>query len=273
VFALEDLHEKGELDGHEIFKLTDNTTVEAAHFHGMSKNGKALFELVLRLRRIEMTGNCRIVMVHVAGKRMIWQGSDGLSRGDENAGVMNGEEMMSFVPLNKSAIERSSTLLPWVWSWCGDKGSKHRITWLCPEEWPAAHEEYGIYVWSPPPAAAEVALEWLGQSIHKRPYSTHVVLLPRLMTSWWRKKLLKTSDVAFTIPIGSEIWATANHKPLICAVCFPLSRLSDGPWKFGDSTLAKRLQRQLPKMLESGVRNAGNLLRKCVVKARTLSEL
>jgi hypothetical protein len=151
--------------------------------------------------------------------------------------------MMAFVPLNKSAVERSATLLPWIWSWCGDVRGKHKVTWLSPEDWPSTHPVGGIYVWSPPPAAAEVALEWLGQSIHKRPYNTHIVILPRLMTSWWRKKLLKTSDVAFTIPIGSEISATANHEPLICAVCFPLSRLSDGPWKFGDSTLAKQLQR------------------------------
>jgi hypothetical protein len=78
VFALEDLHEKRGLDGHEVFMFTDNTTAEAAHFHGTTKNGKTLFELILRLRRIEMTGTCRIVMIHVAGKRMIWQGSDGL---------------------------------------------------------------------------------------------------------------------------------------------------------------------------------------------------
>jgi hypothetical protein len=273
VFALEDLHDKGELDGHEIFMFTDNATAEAAHFHGTSKTGKALFELVLRLRIIEMQGNCRIVMVHVAGKRMIWQGSNGLSWGDENAGVMNGEEMMSFVPLHKSVIQRSPKLLNWMWSWLGDKSGKHKVSLLQPEDWPSAHAQGGMYVWTPPPAAAEVALKWLGQSIHKRPYNTHDILLPRLMTLWWRKKLLKTSDVAFTIPIGSEIRATANHEPLICAVCFPLSRLLDGPWKFGDSTLAKQLQRQLPKMLASGVGNTGHLLRKCVVKARTLSAM
>jgi hypothetical protein len=150
VFALEALHDKGELDGHEIFMFTDNTTAEAAHFHGTSKNGKVLFELMLRLRRIEMQGNCRIIMIHVAGKRMIWQGSDGLSRGDENSGVMNGEEMMLFVPLNQSAVARPPQLLPWVWSWCGDKAGKHKVTWLQPEYWPSAHKEGGIYLWTPP---------------------------------------------------------------------------------------------------------------------------
>jgi hypothetical protein len=122
-----------------------------------------------------------------------------------------------------------------------------------------------VSVWSPPPAAAKPALKWLGQSIHKRPYNTHIVLVPRLMTSWWRKKLLKTADVAFTIPIGSLVWATANHEPLICAVCFPLSRVPDRPWKFGGSTLGQRLQGKLPKMFAGGVRNVGNLLRQWLV--------
>jgi hypothetical protein len=271
VHALEDMHRAGELAGHEIFMFTDNTTAEAAHYHGTTKNGKTLFNLALRLRKLEMDGDCRIFLIHVAGKRMIWQGSDGLSRGDENAGVMSGEEMMSFVPLHLRAVDRSDELLDWIWSWCGDKDGKRKVSLLQPEDWASPHKDGGVFVWSPPPAAAETALEWLGQSIHKRPYNTHVVLIPRLMTSWWRKKLLKTSDVAFTIPIGSSVWATANHEPLICAVCYPLSRIADGPWKFGDSTLGKRLQRKLPKMFAGGVRDAGNLLRECLVKARTLS--
>jgi hypothetical protein len=273
VHALEDMHVAGELAGHEIFMFTDNTTAEAAHYHGTTKNGKMLFNLALRLRKIEMDGDCRIYLIHVAGKRMIWQGSDGLSRGDENAGVMSGEEMMSFVPLHLRAVDRSDELLNWVWSWCGDKEGRRKVSLLQAEDWASPHKDGGVFVWSPPPAAAETALEWLGQSIHKRPDNTHVVLIPRLMTSWWRKKLLKTCDVAFTIPIGSSIWATANHEPLICAVCYPLSRVADGPWKFSDSTLGKRLQRKLPKMFAGGVRDAGNLLRECLVKARSLSAL
>jgi hypothetical protein len=122
VHALEDLHAAGELAGHEIFMLTNNTTAEAAHYHGTTKNGKQLFDLVLRLRKIEMEGDCPIILVHVAGEIMIWQGSDELSRGDKNAGVMSGEEMMSFVPLHLQAVDRSDELLPWIWCWCGDKG-------------------------------------------------------------------------------------------------------------------------------------------------------
>jgi hypothetical protein len=108
-----------------------------------------------------MEGECRIVLVHVAGKRMIWQGSDGLSQGDKNAGVMNGEEMMSFVPLHLRANDRSDNLMSWVDSWCSDKNGHKRDYFLQPEDWASAHQESETYVWSPPPAAADAAIESL----------------------------------------------------------------------------------------------------------------
>ena len=79
------------------------------------------------------------------------------------------------------------------------RGGEQKVTLLQPEDWPSAHEDGGVYVWSPPLAAANPALDWLGQSIHKRPYNTHVLLIPRLMTLWGQRKLLKTADVAFNI--------------------------------------------------------------------------
>jgi hypothetical protein len=69
---------------------------------------------------------------------------------------MSREEMMSFVPLHLQAVDRSAELMPWIWSWCGDKGGKRKVTLLQPEDWPSIHEDGGVYVWSPPPAAAEV---------------------------------------------------------------------------------------------------------------------
>ena len=61
-----------------------------------------LFELVLRLRRLEMTVGLILRVVHVAGTQMIAQGTDGLSRGNLLEGVMKGEDFLSFVPLPSS---------------------------------------------------------------------------------------------------------------------------------------------------------------------------
>jgi hypothetical protein len=184
---IESLVARGSLSGHELFMFTDNSTAEAAFFKGTSTSEK-LFNLVLRLRKIEMEGNLFIHLVLVSGTRMIWSGVDGLSRGDYNAGVMAGEEMLAFVPLCQSAAERSASLLLWVRSWAAPKDEGDTVKVLSPTEWCESHPNKGTYVWVPPPAAAATAIEWLGQSIHKRPdsVSVHIVLVPRLLTALWR---------------------------------------------------------------------------------------
>jgi len=88
----------------EIWMFTDNLVAESAYFRGTSKS-RQLFELVLQLRKLEMAAECWIFVIHVARTWMIAQGMDGLSRGDQNAGVMSGMNMLDYVPLHRSAVE------------------------------------------------------------------------------------------------------------------------------------------------------------------------
>jgi hypothetical protein len=111
--------EKGLLDGTEVWMFTDNTTAEAAFFRGYAKS-RELHKLVLRLRVLEMKLGIRIWVVHVSGSRMIMTGIDGVSRGDMNFGVMAGADMLSFVPLNVSALKRSPVLKKWLLGWVGN---------------------------------------------------------------------------------------------------------------------------------------------------------
>jgi hypothetical protein len=113
-----------------------------------------LFELVMMLRLLEMHMGWKIHLIHVAGMRMIEQDMDGLSCGDMVAGVMGGADMLSFIPLCYSALERQPNLHEWVYSWWGGK-------WLTPEGWFDVANQTGLYMWCPPPAVAEVALEQL----------------------------------------------------------------------------------------------------------------
>ena len=106
VFCMES---DGDLKGTEVFIFTNNSTAERAFFKGSSKS-RLLHDLVLRLRKLEMTAGIKLHFIHVAGTRMITQGSDGLSRGNLSEGVMRGEEMTSFIPLHLSALERSELL-------------------------------------------------------------------------------------------------------------------------------------------------------------------
>jgi hypothetical protein len=271
VEVIESLVSKGALAGHELFMFTDNSTAEAAFFKGTSQSEK-LFELVLRLRKIEMEGHLFIHLIHVAGSRMISTGVDGLSRGDHNAGVMAGDSMMSFVPLAQNAAERSAALLPWVKSWASPKDKTKEVKVLSPTEWCDPHPNEGTYVWVPPPAAAAAAIDWLSQSIHKRPQSVHIVLVPRLMTAMWRKKLSKTSDLLFTVPLESKVvWPKENHEPLICAVCLPLSRNS--PWRHRGTSRVKGVFGKLPPLWETGDDAPRRLLRELLVETRALGKV
>ena len=59
--------------GTKIFMFTDNFVTEWAYFWGTSKS-KELFDLILRLRRLEMMGELFVHLIWVAGTHMIAQG-------------------------------------------------------------------------------------------------------------------------------------------------------------------------------------------------------
>jgi hypothetical protein len=80
---------------------------------------------------MEITAGMTLHIIHIAGTRMIAQGTDGLSRGDFLEGVMKGEEFFSFVPLHLSALERSPELEGWL------RGlfPHGELETLAPEDW------------------------------------------------------------------------------------------------------------------------------------------
>jgi hypothetical protein len=104
VEVLEDGVSTGVLRHSEVFQFTDNFTAEATFYRGNS-DSRNLFQLILRLRQLDRGGSIMLHVVHIAGARMICQGTDGLSRGDFGAGVMTGASMLCFVPLHLSAMD------------------------------------------------------------------------------------------------------------------------------------------------------------------------
>jgi len=268
VEALYEAADEGHLQDVEIWMFTDNSTAEAAYFKGTSKS-RRLFELVLRLRQLEMKTGARIFLVHVAGTRMIAQGGDGLSRGDQNTGVMAGRDMLSYIPLHLSAVDWSPQLTQWAFSWASAPGGSHPFSVVTPSEWPRAHPSGGTFLWFPPPAGASAAVEWLALSAHKRSASVHVVLIPRLMTAWWFKVLNKASDLIFTVPVGAPMWETDQHEPLICAIVLPLSRRE--PWRAKGTERAARVLRSLQGVWADDYERAGSFLREFLGEARDLA--
>jgi hypothetical protein len=245
VQTLQEYHVSQSLKGTELFLFTDNVTAEAAFFRGASKSRK-LFELVLELRQLEVRASCKINFIHVAGTRMIAQGTDGLSRGDLNEGVMKGDHLTSFIPLHLSAPQRQTNLKEWIKSFVTPSHPREEVIFLDCEGWfERAHDIVGgeknedgvwipkyksaTYIWTPPPAAAQNAIEQLRRARLKRESSTHVVLVPRLMAPEWRKQLFKVSDLCLELPFGKHWEKTCQHEPLTFAVIFPF--LSHSPWQ------------------------------------------
>ena len=78
VDALKNWNDQYSLRGSVMFLFTDNTTVESTFWKGTSKS-KKLFELILDMKRLSLQLDLQLYVIHVSGKRMIDQGTDGLS--------------------------------------------------------------------------------------------------------------------------------------------------------------------------------------------------
>jgi hypothetical protein len=105
---------EGKLSDSMIFFCTDNSTVENALYHGRSKASRALHELVVRMKVLEAKHSFQFLVIHVAGERMKAQGTDGVSRGQLTEGVMNGESMLSFLPMHETALKWHPQLKDWI---------------------------------------------------------------------------------------------------------------------------------------------------------------
>ena len=273
VESLEDEAEGGRLANTVVYFFTDNNTAEAAIYKGSSTSRK-LLGLVIRLKVLEVEHSIHLTVCHVAGSRMIAEGGDGVSRGLLNEGVMSGESILSFIPLHLSAIDRCTHLLPWIYSWVGEK-----LEVLTPKDWyqlghdirgwadPKNGEPFsrpllrkGVFGWFPPPSCADVALEQLRMARIKRQDSSHVFVVPRLLTPRWLKQLWKACDVVLSVPAGTQGWPVDMYEPVLIGICFPF--LSFNPWQFRGTPKMFSMARKLRGVFKENELDAGTLLRK-----------
>jgi hypothetical protein len=275
----------GALQDTELFLFTDNSTAESAFYKG-SSSSKKLHALVLRLHKLALDFSIILHVIHVAGTRMIAQGTDGCSRGVLMEGVMAGKNMLSFIDLDKSAIQRCTDLLPWIRSWCGNSD----IEPLTPEGWYQEghgiigghldkhkvwipdHEHSGcMHLWAPPPAVADAMLEELLKARHKRTDTYHIVVIPRLMAPRWRRLFFKAVDVHFVIDPGNSFWPLDMYEPLFVGLILPYVPFR--PWCLKRSPLVVGMGRKLREVCKEGDFLAGHLLRKLLRLPRRVARL
>ena len=287
VESLEALSEDEGISGLEIFLFTDNSTAEAAFYKGTSGSAK-LFELVKRLRLMEMQKGVKIHFVHVAGTRMIAQGTDGLSRGDLSEGIMKGDHMLTHVPLHLSCLQRSPGLEQWLESCITLENGQKRLEFLTASDWfVRGHDisggeknsdgiwipkyESGTFVWTPPPAGAWIAIEQLRRARVKREISTHVVVVPKLMAPEWRRQLFKAADLVVELPFFNLWTKDAQHEPLVFAVVFPF--LSFRPWQLKNAPAFLGMGRLLRRLWKADPVSVWHVLQQFFTWSRSLATL
>lgn len=285
VHTLEKMGGQGHLKGREIFLFTDNSTAEKAFYNGTSSS-QILFSLVLEARLIEAKYGCIIRLIHVSGKRMIAQGTDGLSRGNFNEGVMQGKSMLSFVPLAQSAVSRSPNLKNWTESWLSVLGRP--VEWLTPEDWfVRAHGikgeqrnvdgmwmpryQKGVFVWTPPPCVASFAVEQLRSARHKRTDSLHVFMCPETMRTTWEKDLRKVADLIIDIPPKEQFWNSDMYEKLTLALILPFRHRY--PWQYRGTTRMVELARNLRSVWQGNGGSSGLILREFLCTERIMETM
>ena len=193
--------------------------------------------------------------------------------------------MLSFVSLSQTAFERSPTLLPWLYSWLGNSAEV-----LAPIDWytrghdvaewlPPTTTDFlarplikpGTFIWAPPPAAADVAIEELRKARIKRQESTHIFVCPRLFVTRWLRQLYKASDIVFELRPGKGYWPSGMFEPLLIGICFPF--LSSKPWQVRGTPRMYAAGRTLRGLSKDPDVDKGNFLSKFFCDIKGLSTL
>jgi len=182
-------------------------------------------------------------------------------------GVLQGADMLSFLPLHLGALDWKSQLKPWILSWCGNISP----TYLTHFDWFNAGHHPGCRVWQPPPVAADAALEQIAVSFHKRPLIQHIILIPCLFTATWRKLLGNICDLFFSVPLEASIWPNLHFEPLVVGLYFPLIRHK--PWHLHGAPMLDNMACQLSGVPGDDLNWGGYILQKLFLDARSLDSL
>jgi hypothetical protein len=271
VESLEEEALGGGLKHTAVYMFTDNSTVEAAIHSGRTTSSR-LRALVIRFLALQTVNTCSIEVIHVEGTRMIAQGTDGISRGTLNEGVMNGESMMSFILIHLSATARSPLLQDWLRSWLpGSPRFLEPLDWfqLChgiagygrnfEQSVVPVLCKPGQFVWTPPPYAADVVVAELRKSRLKREQHLHAFVCPRLCAPMWRRHFFKAADSVIEIPPGFAFWPARMHEPLIIGILFPFIRCA--PWQLRGTLRMYSVAREVCRLCKGDKLDPGPFLR------------
>ena len=187
--------------------------------------------------------------------------------------------------MNKTALEVNSDLLPWIQTWFN---TPYDVEVLDPKGWfLRGHDIFGFqknldgltqpvlkpgaFIWAPPPAAAEVAIEELRKARHKRQLSYHLFVCPKLMKYNWIGQLFKGADLVAEVKAQNFYWSANQHESLIIGFFFPF--ISHRPWQLRRSPFLLDVGRLLQRVWREKQGSEGSILQQLFIQERTLASL
>ena len=226
---------KSKLERCRIYHLTDNSTSEAIIAKGTSTSPR-LQQLVREIAYEQLLQQCLLIPVHVAGKRLIAQGTDGLSRGQTAVGAMAGNTMaiQHYNPLHGGIPCIRKPLLGFCRSLYGQQAHlRHPDSWR--QDCIVGHDT----LWYPHPLLARRALQTFLKHRMQRPCTTAATfLLPRRLTTVWGR-LLRHFNTRTIVAGEGEHWPSDEFEPLIVARCPPLALAARVPQPAGCTSRSK----------------------------------
>ena len=228
----EDPARRDAVTGSTLFYFTDN---EVTYYISNSCSSRipALHELVMDIKRLERELDVHLEVVHVPGKTMIKQGTDGLSRG---VWISSNHESCPTTNYTHSVFDPvlpTPQLAAWASQLCGCPTTALERDWYRP--WGDQGFLHQLTVWMPPPTVAQQLLSYLLALWTESPWDTgFIAIIPRVMQRDWSYlsrflqrvgafswETVPCGENPNTLPIPIVVLYAAPHR---CALSPPRQR-------------------------------------------------
>jgi hypothetical protein len=210
------------LEGSTVFYFTDNLVSYFIMSSG-SSTSPALHKLVLQIKRLEMYLCCHLEVIHVPGKLMIHQGTDGLSRG-----LWMTPERTRWSSLKESSIALHSVPFGWpLAKWAESTiGLPHgtveqHFGTLDPWSFDLVQNRWSI--WTPIPEIARQALSFFLDCWVEQPMSTGAIfLVPQILQRTWSHVFHYVIEYHTVLPQSLPVDCAYNSDiPFVLLVVLP----------------------------------------------------
>ena len=226
---LTDPFKRKAVEGTTFFYFTDNmVTYYIAQAGSSSKPG--LHVLIERIKLNIMKLRCQLEVVHVPGKMMICQGTDGLSRGVWMSAAQNLRDQGQLLAHIFSPLPYTPDLL---FRYLDEVGATHQ-EWRY-QDWTLQWETRPLFdcltAWFPPPEVAAQAISFQLEAWVERPTTTSALFfVPRIMQGRWKHLSRHIVELTPFVP-WEEPWIPTNLSIPVIVLYLPrfVRQLSPSP--------------------------------------------